>query len=145
MLQMKLHLWLITQSRILNWAMSCYSADCCCALTQLLPEWYWRIWELCSNDIQEQGPSFLLRLPSHPNHVSTQQDKLTELHNILQNNTSETVKLCILEKEMGNQNILIILTTANTKRCSQAVLVCLFFFLSCCCWNQSKHHQSFIS
>lgn len=57
------------------------------------------------NDIQEQGPSFLFSLPSHPNHVSTQQDKLTELHNILQNNTSEAAKLHILGGGGGGKEI----------------------------------------
>lgn len=52
--------------------------------------------ELCSNDIQEQGPSFLPSLPSHPNYAPTQQDKLRD---IFQNNTSEAAKLCILEEQ----------------------------------------------
>lgn len=100
----------------------CCSAECCCALTQLLSGRSSRIWELCSSDIQEQGLSFLFSLPSHPSHVSSQQDKLTELHNILQNNTSEADKLCILgniwEIRTSKKN-----TLKQTERYFQTVLV----------------------
>lgn len=151
---MKLQLWLITQSKILNWAMSCSSADCCCcALTQLLCELSSRIWELCSNDIQEQGPSFLFNLPSQLNNVSTQQDKLTELGNILQHNASKAANYPLLgrrrkkkttttqEIEHPKQSHYSNLTTANTERCSQIVLVLPLPLHSCWCWNQSKYQQ----
>lgn len=44
-------------------------------------------------------------LPSYSNHVSTQQDKLTELRNILQNTISEAAKLCILGEEKKREII----------------------------------------
>lgn len=113
-LHMKLHLWLITQSRILSWAMLWRRL--------LLRSDSAHRQELCSNDIQEQGPSFLPSLPYHPNYVSTRQDKLRD---ILQNNTSEAAKLCILEEQQKKKrnNMPGNLTKANTERCSQTAHV----------------------
>lgn len=118
-LHIKLQLWLIMQSKILNWAMPAYSADCFSdsAFVRMV---------LNSIRAMQWWDSGTRTFPSLP-HLSSQQDsKLAELFSILKIYTG-TSKLYILrKKKWGGRNKIILrnLTRINPERFSH------LFFLS---------------